>query len=117
MKRAFPLACLLLLLVLTACAPANSAISHAAGSPGFWQGLWHGLIAPVTFVVSLFDDDIGIYAVRNNGGWYDAGFMAGVSTVFTAVARGGGAAAGSRRARRATATSAADGRDRDPGQA
>lgn len=45
------------------------------------------------FVISLFNDHVGMYAVRNDGGWY-AGFMIGVSTVFTAAARGGGAAAG-----------------------
>jgi len=117
MKRALPIVGLLLMLALAACAPANTAVSHAAGTPGFWQGLWHGLISPVTFVISLFNDQVGIYAVRNDGGWYDAGFMIGVSTVFTAAARGGGAAAGPRRARRATATSATGGPDRDAGAA
>ena len=49
--------------------------------------------------------------VRNGGGWYDAGFMAGVSTFFTATARGG-AAAGPGRARRVRSTTAADRQDR-----
>lgn len=95
MKRALVIG-LLLVLVLAACAQANPSVSHAAGTPGFWQGLWHGLASPVTFVISLFSDQIGVYAVRNTGGWYDAGFMIGVSTIFTAAARGGGAAAGQR---------------------
>jgi hypothetical protein len=121
MTRALPIVGLLLVLAPAACAPANPAVSHAAGTPGFWRGfwrgLWHGLISPVTFVISLFNDHVGIYAVRNDGGWYDAGFMIGVSTVFTAAARGGGAAAGPRRAWRATATSATGEPDRDAGQA
>jgi hypothetical protein len=48
---------------------------------GFWLGLWHGLIAPVTFVVSLFSDSVGIYEVHNNGGWYDAGFVLGLGFI------------------------------------
>jgi hypothetical protein len=26
---------------------------------GFWLGLWHGLIAPITFILSLIREDIG----------------------------------------------------------
>lgn len=46
---------------------------------GFWYGLWHGFILPVSFVVSLFDPDTAIYAIYNNGGWYDFGFLLGAS--------------------------------------
>lgn len=82
------------LLVLGACAASgNDSAGTASGLPGFWPGLWHGLISPVTFIVSLFRDDVGIYEVRNSGGWYDFGFMLGVSIFF-----GGPAGAGSRRA-------------------
>lgn len=109
-RPALALALLVLVAVLAACAPANTEVSHAAGSPGFWPGLWHGPISPVTLVVSLVDDHVGIYAVHNDGGWYDVGFMVGVSTVFSATGRGGGAAASSSRAGR---TSAAGRRRRD----
>jgi len=34
---------------------------------GFWLGLWHGLIAPITFVISLFSDNVNFYEVHNNG--------------------------------------------------
>ena len=47
---------------------------------GFWSGFWHGLIAPITFVVSLFNPDVRIYETSNNGGWYDFGFILGVSS-------------------------------------
>lgn len=46
---------------------------------GFWNGLWHGLISVITFIISLFNDNVDVYAVNNNGGWYDFGFMLGVS--------------------------------------
>jgi len=49
---------------------------------GFWSGLWHGIIAPVTFFVSLFVEEVAIYAVNNNGGWYDFGFVLGAGILF-----------------------------------
>ena len=72
-------------LVLTACAAGpNAAVGPDAA--GFWLGLWHGLISPVTFVVSLFTDKVSIYEVHNNGNWYDFGFMIGISAVFSGPA-------------------------------
>jgi len=53
---------------------------------GFWLGVWHGIICPITFLVSLFNDNVGIYEVRNNGNWYNFGFVAGIvvaSSVFS----------------------------------
>ena len=46
---------------------------------GFWQGLWHGTIAPITFIVSLFRDDVHVYEVHNNGKAYILGFLLGVT--------------------------------------
>lgn len=54
------------------------AAGHVAG---FWLGLWHGLPAPLTFVVSLFKDDIGIYEAHNNGRWYNFGFIFGLMII------------------------------------
>lgn len=76
----------LVMVALAGCAP-DVGVPAEAGAPGFWLGLWHGLISPITFVISLFAADVGVYAVPNNGGWYDAGFMLGVSTVFSSAAR------------------------------
>ena len=47
---------------------------------GFWAGFWHGAIAPITFVVSLFNPGVRIYETNNNGGWYDFGFILGASS-------------------------------------
>jgi hypothetical protein len=44
---------------------------------GFLFGLLHGFITPVSFIASLFDDNVAIYAVNNSGGWYDFGFLLG----------------------------------------
>lgn len=86
--------------VLTACAAGpNPGLSATGDLPGFWHGLWHGLISPITFLVSLFNDQVSVYEVRNSGNWYDAGFMGGVSTVFSSTARSGAIRQARRRGR------------------
>ena len=66
-------------LPLTACATqVSSAVQHSAATPGFLLGVWHGFIFPVAWVLSLFLADVAVYAVPNNGGWYDFGFFVGV---------------------------------------
>ena len=52
---------------------------------GLWGGLWHGMIAPIAWVGSLFSNDIAIYAVSNNGGWYDFGFIIGIGSLGSGV--------------------------------
>ncbi len=59
---------------------------------GFWYGLWHGLIAPFSFIISLFDDKVAIYAVYNNGGWYNFGYLFGLSIIL-----GGGSKASNKK--------------------
>jgi hypothetical protein len=85
----------LLVLVLAACAAgANPQVGVAAEggeAAGFWLGLWHGFISPVTFIVSLFNEDVSLYEVHNDGNWYDFGFVLGAGILF------GGGFFGSRR--------------------
>jgi hypothetical protein len=60
-------------------AGSNSTYKQPGASPaGFWAGLWHGIIAPITFIVSLFADGVRIYETNNNGRWYDFGFILGI---------------------------------------
>jgi hypothetical protein len=54
--------------------------------PGFFSGLWHGLVAPLAFVASIVSD-VRMYAYPNTGVLYDLGFLLGLG------AWGGGAAA------------------------
>jgi len=73
------------LAMLAACATqAQSAVTPAA--PGFLLGLWHGFIFPVAWILSLFMPDVAVYAVPNNGGWYDFGYFLGI-VVFGVGAR------------------------------
>ena len=49
---------------------------------GILQGLWHGLIAPVTLVMSFFNENVQMYEVHNNGKEYNLGFLFGAVIVF-----------------------------------
>jgi hypothetical protein len=93
MKKAVFLGLLVVALALSACAPGeNPAAMAADGGAGFWLGLWHGIIAPLTFLISLFTDGVNVYEVNNNGNWYDFGFVIGAGILF-----GGGGVGGRRR--------------------
>ena len=88
----------LTLLLLAGCAagtnPTVDVLDAAGESAGFWSGLWHGVITPITFLISLFSDNVNVYEVYNSGNWYDFGFMLGVSIIF-----GGGARAAKRKSK------------------
>ena len=75
------LALLAATLALTACAARQAPDAVAPAAPGFWLGVWHGFIFPVAWVVSLFTDKVALYAVPNNGGWYDFGYFLGVVVI------------------------------------
>ncbi len=77
---------MLAVLLLAGCAagtnPTVDVLDADGKSAGFWSGLWHGVISPVTFIISLFSDNVNIYEVYNSGNWYNFGFMFGVSLIF-----------------------------------
>lgn len=64
------------ILLLSACATAPYGVE---GTRGFFWGLFDGAVAPIAFVLSLFSSEIGIYGVPNSGGWYDFGFLLGLT--------------------------------------
>jgi len=81
-------------LLLSSCAADPNPVAGTGEDPaGFLLGLWHGVILPVTFVISLFTDDVSIYEVVNSGNWYDFGFVLGAIVSLG----GGGAGAGTRK--------------------
>ena len=71
-----------------ACVATQAAAAHSANAPGFWAGLWHGLIFPLAWVVSIFTDQVAVYAVPNNGGWYDFGYFLGIVVFGVGAKRG-----------------------------
>jgi hypothetical protein len=44
---------------------------------GFFMGFWHGLISPITFVISVFSKNVRFYEIHNSGSWYNFGFVIG----------------------------------------
>lgn len=68
----------LILTLLSACSNMESLDACLAGKTyRFWNGLWHGIIAPINLVGMLFRDDVSVYAPNNNGAWYAFGFLIG----------------------------------------
>ncbi len=86
MTRTRALSGLAALLALSACARQTLAGAVAVGAPGFLRGLWDGFIFPWSWIVSLFVPEVSVYAVPNNGGWYDFGYFLGI-VVFGVGAR------------------------------
>jgi len=109
MSKNFSLMALLLVLVtllpmLAACAPGSSVEvdvpsstlvlttpgpnpeqnkEDAAGRvAGIAQGLWHGIIAPVTLIGSFFNTNLEMYEVHNTGREYNLGYLFGVALIF-----------------------------------
>jgi hypothetical protein len=62
--------------------PATDVPDEQGRVAGFWLGLWHGSIAPATFVISLFSDKVHVYEVHNNGKWYLFGFLLGITSIW-----------------------------------
>ena len=83
-------------LLLSSCAAGPNPAAGTGQEPaGFWLGVWHGIILPVTFLISLFSDGVSVYEVGNNGNWYDFGFFLGV--LMSLGGSGGGAGVRARR--------------------
>lgn len=53
-------------------------IVNADNPSGFFMGIWHGIIAPITFLISIFSDSVTVWDVNNTGNWYTFGFLIGV---------------------------------------
>lgn len=68
------------MLLLAGCAAGDPRFTGDAPA-GFWVGLWHGLIACVTLIVGIFVDSVRVYEIHNTGGWYDFGFLIGVTAI------------------------------------
>lgn len=79
---------LLVVVLITGCADVVQVDTCLIGeASGFWYGIWHGWIAAISFVISLFNDDVAIYAVNNTGAWYDLGFVLGVGGFTTTTSK------------------------------
>ena len=48
-------------------------------------GLWHGVIAPATLIISFFNSDVRMYEVHNAGSEYDLGFLLGMALIIAII--------------------------------
>ena len=85
-------AALVLSLAFSSCIPGDGKAT-LADPAGFFSGVWHGWIAPISLVVGIFKHGIRVYEPVNTGWWYDFGF-------YIAIVGGFGGLALSRKARR-----------------
>ncbi|OAB46276.1 hypothetical protein [Paenibacillus glacialis] len=75
---------LILIISLTGCAPGDG--DNSIDNPaGFFWGVWHGWIAPISLIVGFFKEDIRIYEIYNNGWWYDLGFYIAIISGFGGI--------------------------------
>ncbi len=82
MKKMFIIFFLLFsLMVIASCAAGDERFT-AENPAGFWAGLWHGFISLITFIISIFNKNVGIYEVNNTGVLYNLGFILGVYIFF-----------------------------------
>jgi hypothetical protein len=71
---------ILVLLTLSACFPGGSESTTRVA--GFFTGVWHGWIAPLSLILSAFNTSIRLYEVNNVGWWYDFGFYMAIISGF-----------------------------------
>lgn len=72
---------LLTVFMLTSCMPGGG--NNSPDDPaGFFMGIWHGWIAPISLIWSLFNHAIQIYEPNNTGFYYDLGYYISIIAGF-----------------------------------
>lgn len=72
---------ILILFTVTGCVPGDG--KYTSTDPaGFFSGIWHGWVAPISLVLGLFNKDIRVYEIINTGWWYDFGFYIAIISGF-----------------------------------
>ena len=81
------LVCTLLLIALitfVGCVPGDG--KNTTEKPaGFFWGIWHGWIAPISLIWELFNPEIRLYEPQNTGWWYDFGFYIAIISGFGGI--------------------------------
>jgi len=74
----------LFLISLAGCFPGGGS-NTPADPAGFFTGIWHGWIAPISLIVGIFDHPVRVYEPVNTGWWYDFGFYIAVISGFGGI--------------------------------
>jgi len=73
-----------MIFVLTGCIPGDG-INTTNNPAGFFWGIWHGWVAPISLILQFFDRSKRIYEVANTGIWYDFGFYIAIISGFGGI--------------------------------
>ena len=85
-RQKYMLAFLVMVLIVgaTSCFPGNGYFSPIRPA-GFFSGIWHGWIAPLSLIWSIFKPSVAIYETFNTGWWYDFGFYISIIAGFGGI--------------------------------
>ncbi len=75
---------ILLTVFVTGCMPGEGHY-HTKNLAGFFTGVWHGWIAPLSVIMGLFNPEVRIYEINNSGWWYDFGFYIAIISGFGGI--------------------------------
>ena len=75
---------LIIMILLTGCVPGDGT-NNAQNNAGFFWGIWHGWIAPISLIIGLFKNNIRMYETYNLGWWYDFGYYIAVISGFGGI--------------------------------
>ena len=97
------------LIILLASSAAGPNTAATTGPLSTWRGsgpdCGNGLISPIAFIASLFNPNVGLYEIHNNGAWYNFGFLRGIFIPLSGEAGAGVQRPGSSRCGRTRASS------------
>jgi hypothetical protein len=85
-KKIFILSILVIVIsiMLTGCIPGDGTNTNLRPAGFFW-GIWHGWIAPISLVIGFFHREIRIYEAINTGWTYDLGFYIAIISGFGGI--------------------------------
>lgn len=66
-----------MLMMMSGCMPGDGSYT-GDNYAGFFWGIWHGWIAPISLIRGFFNPEIRVYEPYNIGWWYDLGFYIAV---------------------------------------
>jgi len=71
----------MLIMMLSGCIPGDGKATVEKPANFLW-GVWHGWLAPLSLIISLFNKSVRVYESINTGWWYDFGFYIAVISGF-----------------------------------
>lgn len=81
MKKSLVVLLIIAVISLASCLPGDG--KHTLEKPaGFFWGIWHGWVAPVSLIGGLFNRSLRVYETYNAGWWYDLGFYMAIISGF-----------------------------------